>query len=108
MIHPLFISRLIYWTRSMRLALLATSLALCPVALGQTPAGQPPPPGQQQAPVGTQQNAPVPMPGNQPVPSPQQPQAQSFVPAGGAQPASAPIEGLTLSQAMDRARLYSQ
>ena len=81
---------------------LFAALAVCSVSMGQTPQ-----PGQQQAPAGTQQNAPVPMPGNQPVPNPQLPQAQSFVPRSDAITTAAPIEGLTLSQAMERARQFS-
>jgi len=92
----------------MKPLMLTIWLALCPGAPAQTPAAPPTPPGQQQAPVGTQQNAPVPMPGNQPAPNPQQPQAQSFVPQSAAMTTAAPIEGLTLSQAMDRARQFNQ
>jgi outer membrane protein TolC len=87
----------------MKPLLLTTWLALCSAALGQTP-----PPAQQQAPRGTQQNAPVPMPGNQPTPNPQQPEAQSFVPQNPGLVTAAPVQGMTLSEAMDRARQYNQ
>jgi len=90
----------------------ALLVAVCPLA-GQTPAappGEPPPPGQQSAPRGTQQTAPVPQPGDRPVPVPQQEQStgQSFVPTGQGMVTAAPVDGMTLSQAMERARQYNQ
>jgi outer membrane protein TolC len=86
-----------------------TMLALCSLLPAQNPPGQPPP-GQQQAPRGTQQNAPVPQPGDRPVPNPQLPEAagQSFVPQTTGMVTAAPIQGMSLSQAMERARQYNQ
>jgi outer membrane protein TolC len=56
-------------------------IALCPILCGQNPPGQSPP-----------------------MPSPQ----QSFVPQSPGMVTAAPIEGITLSQAMERARQYNQ
>jgi outer membrane protein TolC len=81
-------------------------LALCSGVLAQTvpappqqnPAGQPPPPAQQQAPRGTQQTAPVPKPGSEPVP---QIVASPTAQAG-------PSVNLTLQTALQQAGQYSQ
>ncbi len=85
-------------------------VAVCPL-IAQNPPGQPPP-AQQNAPRGTQQQAPVPQPGDQPTPKPLQDQTgvQSFLPSGGQGmvTTAAPISGMTLSQAMERARQYNQ
>jgi outer membrane protein TolC len=76
----------------MRLLLPVLFVIICCDAMAQNPPGQ--------------QTAPAPEPGNRPLQSPQQP--QSFLPSNPGGQSSAPIEGMTLSQAMDRARQYSQ
>lgn len=92
----------------MMLLRIAFTLVLAALEVGaQTPPGQPPPPQQQNAPRGTQQQAPVPQPGEQPMPKPQQP-GQSFLPQEQGMVTAAPIDGMTLPQAMTRARQYSQ
>jgi outer membrane protein TolC len=105
-IHPVFISPYLYWTHLMKSIVPITMLALCSLLEAQNPPGQPPPPGQQQAPGGTQQNAPVPQPGNKPVPNPQLP--QSFLPPAPAAAAASESIALTLESALGRARQYSQ
>ncbi len=81
---------------NLRVPIALLGLWLCPGAPAQTQTQ--PPPGQGQAPRGTQQVAPVPKPGELPVP-----QNVQTSPAAAGTPVN-----LTLEQALQQARIYSQ
>ncbi len=83
-----------------------SALAQVPV---QTPARPVPPPGQQQAPLGTGQTVPLPLPGREPVPEPlPQTPLVPQTPGVGAGPGMGPPVSLNFAGAMQRAQRYSQ